>query len=110
MKSTDKVSSQSLLGRWIHAHEEDPQDGFSTEVYRPSDWPLGPSRGRRGFELYMDGRAILLDIAATDGTDPLEGSWTVEQGRVLVIDADGEVRRWTIEQATVDCLVLRGLR
>ena len=56
MQADEPISQQDLLGRWMHAHEEDPQDTSGREVYRPHDWSFGPSRGRRGFDLLPDGR------------------------------------------------------
>ena len=110
MPLTEHANHQTLLGKWVHFHEEDPQDGSGREVYRPIDWPMGPSRGRRGIELHSHGRVILLNIAATDGTDVISGSWNVENQNILVIETSGEFRRLVIEQATRDRLVLRELR
>ena len=105
MQADERMSQQDLLGQWRHAHE-DPLGTSVREVYRPSDWPFGPSRGRKGFDLLPDGFAILLGIAAADGTDAHEGRWSIEPGNVLVIETGREVRRLQIEQASPDRLVV----
>ena len=61
-------SAQDLMGKWVHSHEEDPEDASLREVYRPSDWNFGPSRGRRGFDLQEGNRASTLGIAPADGS------------------------------------------
>lgn len=106
MQADESISQQDLLGRWMHAHEEDPQETSGREVYRPHDWSFGPSRGRRGFDLLPDGRATVVGIAAADGTDTREGRWSIEPPNVLVIESGGDVRRWRVEQASPDRLVV----
>lgn len=109
MRTDQRLTSQHLIGRWMHAHEEDPQDGSGLEVYRPSDWPFGPSRGRQGFELKADHRATLLGIAAADGIDSREGSWSISPKNVLLIDVGRSVRRLLIYKVTPQSLVVREL-
>lgn len=110
VKTEERVISRQVVGKWVHAHEEDPLDGSGLEVYRPSDWPLGPSRGRRGFDLREDKRAILIDIAAADGTDVGDARWSIEAGNVLLIRSDGKVRRLQIKELDRDRLVVNELR
>ena len=110
MQFEKTLNLQNILGRWIHAHEEDPQDGSGREVYRPGDWPLGPSRGRRGFEIKANNRAIILEIAAMDGSVVLEGSWSIEQGNILVIHTGSEIKRLLLEQASSERLIVRELQ
>jgi hypothetical protein len=45
------------------------------DVFRPSDLPLPPSRGRVGFELRADGTMTYVAIAPADGPLELAGSW-----------------------------------
>ncbi|MGH7787511.1 MAG: hypothetical protein ACRERC_11630, partial [Candidatus Binatia bacterium] len=47
------LSKKLLQRRWVHAHEDDTA---TTTVYRPADYDLPPSRGRRSFELGAGGR------------------------------------------------------
>lgn len=69
--SPEPVAS-CLLGAWVHAHEE---DAAGIDVFRPSAFPLPPSRGRIGFELLADGTLMYRAIAPADGGLELAGSW-----------------------------------
>lgn len=104
------ISAQDIMGKWVHSHEEDPKDASLREVYRPSDWDFGPSRGRRGFDLQEGNRASILGIAPADGSIETEASWSLEPGNVLVIrEPGGAVRRMHVEEVGPDRLVLREL-
>lgn len=105
----DRHASIELVGAWMHSHEEDPSDGSGLEVYRPSDWPFGPSRGRRGFELRSDSTASLLQIAASDGTVPRTGQWSLEPDNILRIQAGEQIKRFRIETLTRNSLIVRDL-
>lgn len=100
------VTSEQLVGTWLHAHEEDPRDGSGLEVYRPANWPFGPSRGRRGFELRAGGHVVLRDIAAADGTEVRTGSWSIQADNVLLLETNGSVRRMRIKEIAPDALVV----
>jgi hypothetical protein len=104
------ISAQDIMGKWVHSHEEDPKDASLREVYRPSDWNFGPSRGRRGFDLQEGNRASILGIAPADGSIEAEASWSLEPGNVLVIrEQGGAVRRMHVEEVGPGRLVLREL-
>ena len=109
MQADHRVTQRQLVGSWLHAHEEDPQDGSGLQVYRPSSWPLGPSRGRRGFELRADSHALLLGIAAADGIEERRGRWSIQSGNVLLIETHREVWRMRIATIAPDRLVVREL-
>ena len=47
-------------------------------VYRGRGHRFPPSRGRTGFELRADGRAVQLGIAANDGITRTPGRWETE--------------------------------
>ncbi len=105
-----KLSPQDIMGAWIHAHEEDPQDASLREVYRPSDWKFGPSRGRRGYDLQEGHRALVQGIGPADGKVETLARWSLESGNVLVIvEPGGAVRRLHVEEVAPDRLVLREL-
>lgn len=74
-----------LLGHWIHSHEEDAQ---GVSVYRPVSYNFPPSRGRDGYEFREGGKLVYYGIAATDGTDLLSGSWTIEGPNLVRIQID----------------------
>ncbi len=106
-----KFSPQDIMGAWTHAHEEkDPGDSSLREIYRPSDWKFGPSRGRQGYDLQEGHRVLIQDIGPADGKVETLATWSLESGNVLVIvEAAGAVRRFRVEEAAADRLVLRKL-
>ena len=61
----------------MHSHEEDTA---GVTVYRGKDHPFPPSRGRTGFELWADGRAVYLGIDAADGLSRTPARWATEGG------------------------------
>ena len=77
----DPDVSAQLHKRWTHSYEEDA-DG--TEAYRPSGYDLPPSRGRRGMEFKADGTFIRYDIAPSDGSLPVPGTWEPIKGQKAV--------------------------
>ncbi len=108
MPGEKEFSPRDLLGAWTHAHEEDPQDGSLRQVYRPSSWDFGPSRGRQGYDLKEENHASVKGIAPADGSTLTEARWRLESGNLLVIEEPGgRVRRWRVEDAAPDRLVLR---
>ena len=79
-KTSNKVNIMSLspkdiMGKWVHSHEEDPKDASLREVYRPSDWKFGPSRGRRGYDLQEGNLASVQGIGPADGLIETEAKW-----------------------------------
>ena len=105
------LAPQDLIGEWVHSHEEDPLDTSGCEVYRPSNWDFGLSRGRRGFQLREENRATVLGIAPTDGVHTNLAIWSLDAGSVLVIrEENGTVRHLQIVTVEPDRLVLRELR
>lgn len=87
-----------ILGRWLHSYEED-DDGV--ETYRPADHSFPPSRGRKGFEIYEDGRFVELAIAPTDGTLERQGRWSEgDDGRLDVRMEDGT--SYALEVVTIE--------
>jgi hypothetical protein len=52
-----------LIGRWVHAHEEDEGD---VRVYRPAGYELPPARGRRGLEFRPDGEVVVYGLGPAD--------------------------------------------
>jgi len=104
--TTSRASSQEgqmdfelqrcLTGHWIHSHEEDTE---GTTVYRRPSYRFPPARGRQGFELFEDGRAVVFGIAAADGSTQQEATWRLEDPRTLEITptrADAGAGRWQI--------------
>jgi hypothetical protein len=77
---------QVLSRRWLHAYEEDT----ATEmVFRPATYKFPPSRGRRGFELKVDGRMVDIGIGPVDRPQETPGTWRLEADDVLLMFLGG---------------------
>ncbi len=85
MDNQMKDLQSCLLGHWIHSHEEDTQ---GVMVFRPASYNFPPSRGRVGYEFRVGGKLVYYGIAATDGTDPLSGTWAIEGPNLVRIQVD----------------------
>jgi hypothetical protein len=59
----------------MHSHEEDTA---GVTVYRGKGHRFPPSRGRTGFELRADGRAVYFTIAPADGLSRTPARWATE--------------------------------
>lgn len=105
-----RFTDKDVMGHWTHSHEEDPTDSPLVHVYRPRNWTYGPSRGRASFDLQAKTKGRFWDIAPADGRAECTVSWRLESGAELVIRwPDGRLRRWRIEDAEPNRLVLREL-
>jgi len=94
-----------LFKRWIHSHEEDYE---GVKVYRPSDYKFPPSRGRKGFEIKVNGEFIYYGIAPTDGSIRFVGYWQAKSSHQ--IDAYTEeqtIKPYRINILSCDESVLR---
>ncbi|QHT71441.1 hypothetical protein GXP67_34675 [Rhodocytophaga rosea] len=67
-----KLEDDALFQRWTHLHEND-KDGI--EEYRNQSYNFPLARGRTGFEFQKDGTFIRYDIAPTDGSLKVPGTW-----------------------------------
>lgn len=88
----EKVNPVGLVQRWLHSHEEDT----ATEmVFRPSNFPFPPSRGRTGFELHPDHTLVEIGIAPTDQPSETSGSWELheEDEPILLLSPSTESSR-----------------
>ncbi|HEY9611634.1 hypothetical protein [Allocoleopsis sp.] len=65
-----------IFRRWTHSREEDVGD---TLVYRPSDYPFPPARGREGLEFRENGEFIRYQIGSTDRSLATPGRWSVQE-------------------------------
>jgi hypothetical protein len=93
----------------VHAHEEDRGDSL---VYRPSDHPLPPSRGRRSLDLRRDGTLLESRPGADDRAQSARGRWRLEGDRLLLFgDAEAHQPDRELEVVALarDRLVLRRL-
>ncbi len=96
----------NLIGRWVHAHEEDTDRG---RVFRPADHQLPPSRGRETWELRADGSFVGARPGPTDEPAQTAGSWALEGDRLLIREGDSDPveRTMTIVDAGPERLVVR---
>lgn len=81
-----RIDRSLLEGRWLHAHEEDTP---GRTVFRPSTYPLPPSRGRRGYVLHADGHLERIGIARDDRGSVLVGSWQLAADGGLTLRLPG---------------------
>jgi len=97
---------RALVGRWLHAHEEDSE---TERVFRPASWALPPSRGRSGFELGADGSLRRFGPGPTDRPEQTAGTWRLVGGRLEFEDEGpgGGRRALEIVSLTPDRLVVR---
>lgn len=89
-----------LLGRWVHAHEEDSDEVM---VFRPAQHDLPPSRGRMAFELRPEGTFAESGLGPADVPEQATGTWELENEDRIVLSegAGGGVPRM-MEIASLD--------
>jgi hypothetical protein len=96
---------EAVLGKWVHAHEEDT-DGEM--VFRPASHPLPPSRGRTSIELRSDGTYLESAPGPVDAPVESTGEWALEGDRlVLAGEGDRPGHAWEVAAADGDRLVVR---
>jgi hypothetical protein len=98
------VDREALVGRWVHAHEED-SEGRTT--FRPATTPLPPSRGRRILELHDDGGLVEVEPGAADVPEAVPGEWELQGQWLLLRHPAQGTRRMRIVKAEPERLVLR---
>jgi hypothetical protein len=99
----DGGDRDDLIGGWVHAHEEDDENG---QVYRPAGAELPPSRGRQGLELRADGTLVESVPGPVDVPESSEGTWSLEGDELVLSRADGTERRLRVVSAEPERLVL----
>ena len=95
-----------MVGRWVHAHEEDTEDEM---VFRPADADLPPARGRMGFELRADGTFVEAGLGARDVPEEATGTWALEGDMITLSEgaAQGVPREMEVVTADEERLVIR---
>ena len=94
----------AMIGSWTHSHEEDRDD---TQVFRPGDRELPPSRGRTSFTLRPDSTAAAgLPGPADSGIRTDDGTWSLTDD-VLHVDVPGWAATYLVVAAEPDRLELR---
>lgn len=78
-----------IFRRWGHSFEEDTED---ITVYRPSEYPFPPARGRAGIEFRSDGEFIDWTIGPTDASHGISGHWRMEGSRRVRVYFENNIR------------------
>jgi hypothetical protein len=102
----NEIEDDVLCRRWVHAHEEDNDEEM---VFRPSEHPLGPSRGRTSFELRADGTFSESGLGAADVPEEASGTWRLDRDSIVLSEAapGGVPRVLPIASADQQRLVIR---
>lgn len=94
-----------IFKRWMHSREEDTQE---MRIYRPSNYPFPPSRGREGFEMKENGEFISYGPGPTDRAQKRLGTWKLESGnRIVVTFEDPRWKPYTMEIIFCDREILK---
>lgn len=102
----DSFDTRGLSRSWTHAHEEDRDDRM---VFRRSETPLPPSRGRMSFELEPSGVAHSVGPGPDDRRVRAEGSWRLE-GSVLKLQLpDQAEQQFQVESVDDERLIVKRL-
>lgn len=99
-----EIEPDALVGSWTHVREEGSDD---LVVFRPTDSPLPPARGRTAMDLGAGGELRQLAPGADDRRVASDGSWRLE-GRTLTLrSAGGSEERYEVKSLSDKQLVLR---
>lgn len=77
---SETLLSGCVIGSWIHSWEEDTAE---TVVFRPADYPFGPSRGRDGYEFQTGGILIYHGFGPADEPLTSVGEWGWHAGNLI---------------------------
>ena len=75
-----------LFKHWQHSFEEDRGD---IQVFRPTEYPFPPARGRDGIEFRPDGTSIRYAIGRGDAPAPQPGRWQMTGQNKLQLQSQG---------------------
>ena len=100
------IAAASLLGEWVHRHEE---DAGARQVFVRAGAALPPSRGRRRLALRADGALEGSVPGRTDAPEALRGSWSLaapDDLRLAWTTPETGEERFRVEAVSGDRLVL----
>jgi hypothetical protein len=95
---------------WLHSYEE---DSAGIIAYRPEEYNLPPSRGRKGFKIMKDNSFILYSIAAADGWDKHPGKWKLIDEKTVEIDFGNDKvspKKWEIISLSKDKIMVKEIQ
>lgn len=101
------VLDACLQREWLFVPEE---SSGATLAYRPADYPLGPARGRFGYEFLAGGQLVYRGIGPADGplTSPGQWAWIApDQIHISVNDPQGAFIDETLRILSCDAELLR---
>lgn len=81
----DKLANRT----WFRSHEEETGP---VRVYRPSNYPFPPARGRQGFTLHADGGFDYLGPGRGDRPTITAGTWSrnPDDGTGIIVDVGNQ--------------------
>ena len=97
------ISSEALLGEWVHSYEEDEP---GRRIFRRPGYSFPPARGRDAVELKADGIAVMREPGPSDVPEGRTGKWALEH-ETIRIDAGGESRVMEVVSYDEDRLEVR---
>ncbi|MFT4038662.1 MAG: hypothetical protein QM692_10820 [Thermomicrobiales bacterium] len=104
---SDDMLNACLQREWVFVQEESSD---AVQVYRPADYPLGPARGRFGYEFLAGGQLIYRGIGPADGplTSPGQWAWvTPDAIHIAVSDPQGAYIDETLRVVSCDAEMLQ---
>jgi hypothetical protein len=105
--ASETLLSGCVIGSWIHSWEEDTAE---TIVFRPADYPFGPSRGRDGYEFQTGGILVYHGFGPADEPLTSTGEWGWHSGdqiHLVVNDPQGAYIDETLRIVSCDAEVLQ---
>ena len=93
-----------LYGRWVHAREEDTDDGM---IFRPAAHAFPPSRGRTSYDLRPDGTYVERSPGPVDAPVASAGHWCLAGERLVLTAEGGPGAVWELVAVDADRLVVR---
>lgn len=104
---SETLLSGCLIGSWVHAYEEDTPEMI---VFRPADYPFGPSRGRDGYEFQTGGILVYHGFGPADEPLTSTGEWGWHSGdqiHLVVNDPQGAYIDETLRIVSCDAELLQ---
>ena len=102
--SDTPVRRASIARSWTHHHEDDHDDRL---VYKPSELPAPPARGRTSLSLADDGVLHSSGPGPDDRTVKTDGRWELDGRKLRLYQPGRSALIYSVEDIGPDRLVLR---